>query len=676
MKKINLILGLGLSTITLSSVLACTKQDNNKFDNPNMGLKPGPSEPNQADKIGQNTNTSKQTEPKNIEDKPNTPTPNDDIPLNFFDQIEGKNLKNVFNKIVFPKNIVLKNTDLNTQIIKNYFKREMYKSVSYVFDANTLDQIPQWMNFENAKTNKIKNIPDMSIFFNDQNNLTKYVRKIMPTFLGENEIKQIDANTIKLEKNISQFVNQNFKNKELTLYFIVQNNSIKAIGENRNKSYVIPIQLNIDTLLKFKGRVSSVNEEFVPYDANLPNLGIEYNARIDNDNNLIVELHSDENTFVFNSFNLKDGQIYIDKFNTLIDASYFTSKNADKNFSLSEHNNTSSLHTKLSSLENLYNVNLDPNALLVQAKRVDLPQNTTTLFDKIRQRTFSVGGGTMTMLAKVSPNNPNDYRFYFITNHHVSDILQNNWNDARVNKNFVIWNQNDALISANDESSAVEVFDSQLDLNVWVAQDQSNTAGIKLSNTNANADYSINIIDIEPLMQKAKQKNNQRVYKYLQNWFTLKPLKLSQYTNYITDASFVKLYLASFPISHNKNNGGRRYREHIINQAESIIINDQPRENEKYGHFKTFTVKDQEILNSNIDLISGASGSVVYDENGDMVAIFMQNIDPNLYGFGLLSSHEYDYLGFASSNNPNSFLNKLKNLAASQPDKYDDSVFN
>ncbi|WAM11056.1 hypothetical protein ONA00_00805 [Mycoplasmopsis cynos] len=34
---------------------------------------------------------------------------------------------------------------------------------------------------------------------------------------------------------------------------------------------------------------------------------------------------------------------------------------------------------------------------------------------------------------------------------------------------------------------------------------------------------------------------------------------------------------------------------------------------------------------------------MVVDENNDMIALFMQNIGDDEYGFGLLSSQDYDY---------------------------------
>ncbi|UWV80068.1 hypothetical protein NW072_03020 [Mycoplasmopsis felis] len=43
-----------------------------------------------------------------------------------------------------------------------------------------------------------------------------------------------------------------------------------------------------------------------------------------------------------------------------------------------------------------------------------------------------------------------------------------------------------------------------------------------------------------------------------------------------------------------------------------------------------------------------------------MVALFMQNLGDDEYGFGLLSSLDYDYFGYETNNNPNSFKKNLK----------------
>ncbi|WAM04885.1 hypothetical protein [Mycoplasmopsis cynos] len=81
----------------------------------------------------------------------------------------------------------------------------------------------------------------------------------------------------------------------------------------------------------------------------------------------------------------------------------------DENFSITSKILNNSHFAKLSSNEEFYKNEKE-------GKRLDVSLNKNKIFENLRKRVFVVGGGTSTMIAKVKPSDPNDHRYYFITN--------------------------------------------------------------------------------------------------------------------------------------------------------------------------------------------------------------------------------------------------------------------
>ncbi|MCU9936778.1 hypothetical protein NWP96_06945 [Mycoplasmopsis cynos] len=96
----------------------------------------------------------------------------------------------------------------------------------------------------------------------------------------------------------------------------------------------------------------------------------------------------------------------------------------DENFSITSKILNNSHFAKLSSNEEFYKNEKE-------GKRLDVSLNKNKIFENLRKRVFVVGGGTSTMIAKVKPSDPNDQRYYFITNRRVSNILKNRWANRR-----------------------------------------------------------------------------------------------------------------------------------------------------------------------------------------------------------------------------------------------------
>ncbi|WBP84308.1 hypothetical protein [Mycoplasmopsis edwardii] len=557
--------------------------------------------------------------------------------------------KLVFDKVDFPNNVILENNLHNINLSKIYFEKELEKILDSHFALKpSYVVLPKWFTkndeyYSLSQINPFSKIPDLVVRFKDQVKLTKYVKKIMPINMLENELVLESDNSFVITKDISNFSLDEFKDKNIE--FIVR---VKS-RPNQFDYSLIKIKINLDNIVSNEVALndSEINGK---YQVSLENNILKIKVKLEN-----KQLSFDE-TDVPN-------KVYLDKYNTLTMISYLVDEDKDQNFSLGFDNYKNQIHPKISSNGDLFKN-------YKSSQRLDASQNNDKLFENIRKRVFVVGGGTSTMIAKVKPNDINDHRYYFLTNRHVSDILQTRWSNSRVMKKFMIHDFEDDKISSESNEISIDVEKDYFEFNFWEAKDQTNRKGILKRDNTQNADISISIIDIQPILQRAKNKNMTRIISYFESWKDLKPLKLSKATKFIESGSNISLSLASFPQDNYAGFMGRRYREHIINNIDYMVLSDQAPEYAKYGHFKSFALSDRGFPQK-LDLTSGASGSLVYDKNGDIVAVFMQNIDDNNYGFGLLASHEFDYFGYETTNNPNSFKHKLEAKIKENPNRFE-----
>ncbi|MCU4706296.1 hypothetical protein [Mycoplasma sp. CSL7503-lung] len=552
------------------------------------------------------------------------------------------NPKNIFSLDSFPKNIVLEDNRNNRIIVENYFKSELYKAVSFI-NGDNLQQPEKWtqLSYQNYdKFDAYKNIPNLIVKFKKDDKTVKFINKIMPVLIQDNDLK-LENNEVVINRNVINFLNKDFQNKKITFY-------IKINNQNMIETLPITIDLN------------NINDSF--YEIVEEKYDFEFNAILKNEMLTVKVRNKNSKNFSFTKND--ENNIFVDRFGTTSSISYETEK--DSNFTLFNSPGNTNLST-LNSNEEFYKNNNS-------AKRLDVQNNQDALFKKIRERVFVVGGGTMTMLSKVKPNDSDDQRYYFITNRHVVDILNSRWSDSRVMKKFMIPHYDDSLVRNSNNQISIDIQKEWFNFGFWESANQTNRNGTLTNNGTQNADIAISIIDIKPILDHAKETNNLEITNYLNKWKELKPIKLSKYSKGLSEHSNVDFRISSFPLDNFAGFSGRRYREHIINKIDKIELNDQAAEFEKYGHFRTFILKD--TPSNKLDLISGASGSVVFDQDLNMVALFMQNIgNDDQYGFGLLSSNEYDYFGFETDNNPNSFKNKLKSEIEKNPEKFENIEF-
>ncbi|TDV24452.1 hypothetical protein BCF59_0422 [Mycoplasmopsis mustelae] len=561
-----------------------------------------------------------------------------------------KNPKLLFDKTEFPKNVVLSKTPNNISLMNLYFRNEMNKVLSFIVNkGNQYIDLPKWFTPNFIERNSVfAKIPDLQVYFKDNNEMLVLKHQIMLSHISNDELT-IENGQLIFKKEITNFLDKPYHNRKIR--FTLQKILNRFFNQFQNQPIVIDVDLD-DLIDNKKHRFKDQN--------------YNYDVFLENNTIRLVLSHKDnQKHFSFNDVN----QDLFDKFNTITEITYLANQNDDRLFSLSENYLTDDLHAKLSTNERAY----DSNNKVYSAQRV-LTNQKRELFDNIKKRVFVLGGGTSTMIAKVKPSDPNDQRYYFITNRHVSDILQKNWGNPRISQKLIIPDFDDQKIANINSEISINIKPDNFILNFWQAENQYNRNGQQYTQNqrykNLNdADISINIIDIKHLLEQAKQKGKTQILNYLNNWAKLPNLKLSKQTKYLQNDNYVKYYVASFPVDAHAGFSGLRYREHIINKIEEVIINDQDYPFTKYGNFNSFILNDSS--DNKYDLTSGASGSVVFDENMNMVALFMQNLGNDGYGFGLLNSYDFDYFGYETNSNSNSFKNKLLKEIKRAPKKFE-----
>ncbi|MGY6172246.1 hypothetical protein ACW95P_02785 [Candidatus Mycoplasma pogonae] len=299
--------------------------------------------------------------------------------------------------------------------------------------------------------------------------------------------------------------------------------------------------------------------------------------------------------------------------------------------------------------------------------------NDTPLTEEMRIRTFFLGG-TWTMFAKVKPSDPEDERYYVITNKHVLAAMGPATTFKKIgnsffknHKNVDFWYDIDTL-TKKDDNFSIKHF--------WTIS--KTTKKDKLGNIDPDdIDVQVVIIDLKEIKQLIKQRilyyklsveNWTSVLEDFEKWPTLPPLDFSDaYTNLYSDygSFFVSFFMNGY--------GGLGYNNQIIHKAKYT------KENNKGPEF-TFEYNSDEYS----QLMQGNSGSLIVDENGKIAAIYWggTRIRPGV-SFQkkrayLLNSPKTDVIGAnygkydpAKNINPNTLCHKIIQYSQKLPDKFE-----
>ncbi|VEU75421.1 Uncharacterised protein [Mycoplasmopsis maculosa] len=304
------------------------------------------------------------------------------------------------------------------------------------------------------------------------------------------------------------------------------------------------------------------------------------------------------------------------------------------------------------------------------------------LVNTIMARTMRYTNGTASMIGKLN-NDPKDGRFYFLTNHHVQgmDDKINTWNDYSGEKFLKDYDNkgdrvfkfyftvpyeyvgNNLLPGPNTDAQSFNYVggyrEKQQGFNVttkviWTGKEQLSKDGKKVD----NADLSIVIWDINPIIKAMKRLGRFQVVKYLENWFKLPQLKFdfeSSKYGFIPGPNIKDSAHIGFPLGD-----------------QTGYINHRPNVSEK-----TLPIKIQDDY-SFVRITGGNSGSGFFiDDNRYISTLYGGILSKELYGRNY-ETNEYNYLGINWNNedpltllNNRSFGSQILRANVFDPNSYD-----
>ncbi|WP_322959647.1 hypothetical protein RRG50_02245 [Mycoplasmopsis felis] len=294
--------------------------------------------------------------------------------------------------------------------------------------------------------------------------------------------------------------------------------------------------------------------------------------------------------------------------------------------------------------------------------------NDDQILNEVVKKSFGSNYGTVWLIGKVKPSDPNDYEFYVGTNRHVP------------------LSYSETTISPKDHVDKNDVSTYWLPRNSinlktqfeWEATKSFKLDGTPVYGTNSTkrseADLQIFKINIKELVDyyNANINSNNKtdkfyMAKHLNEWMTLKPNKISKKGRYIKGQSFVTLYASSFPgprVSGARNIQARfNYFAGIINEGSDV----DKGVTDIYTVMRTF--KDTRSGDAN-QLGSGSSGTGFYDDEGNIYGIHI-GLGGLFSGGFILNSQRMNFMGELNDYNENSFAYKLQRNNRLWPSKYE-----
>ncbi|WP_416756130.1 MGA_1079 family surface serine endopeptidase [Mycoplasma aquilae ATCC BAA-1896] len=168
---------------------------------------------------------------------------------------------------------------------------------------------------------------------------------------------------------------------------------------------------------------------------------------------------------------------------------------------------------------------------------------TSPIAQDLMSRSFAMNYGSGMMVAKVN-SDPNDGRFYALTNHHVINNDAKNWTPEKitfdagtsptiagldfgnnVNAGFSYWN------GLYNQGTKVQVVWSGINQVGYSSQIDWNTGMFKTGVLDKNRFFDVTLIifDVNPLIKQLKAEGKFQTAMWYQNWFNLKNLTFSSF---------------------------------------------------------------------------------------------------------------------------------------------------
>ncbi|WP_156785640.1 MGA_1079 family surface serine endopeptidase [Mycoplasmopsis alligatoris] len=262
-------------------------------------------------------------------------------------------------------------------------------------------------------------------------------------------------------------------------------------------------------------------------------------------------------------------------------------------------------------------------------------ESQTEAAKEIRSRTFAGGGGSYTILRKVN-DDPNDYRYYGLTNQHVVATTFDMWNKPTLNAE----KQKTTYLVRAFERQGTELYNSK-----GLFHGPENMGNIPydvfwsaispvdrdLTKTRQKIDAAITIFDIKETILRARRESRFETAEWLENWKNLKPLDFSydyQYESFFYDNLGLDYTMGSFPWG----------------KPTHYLINRTP-----YNDDKRISINNTNI--TRLFFGGGASGSGILNSRGEFVSPINSGNYNSLFSF-VMKNRNYDMVGANNDGNP------------------------
>ncbi|MBU4691986.1 hypothetical protein KQ875_00015 [Mycoplasma zalophi] len=332
-------------------------------------------------------------------------------------------------------------------------------------------------------------------------------------------------------------------------------------------------------------------------------------------------------------------------------------------------------------------------------------EDSSVGIDEARKRAYSLSSksdGTWNIFAKVN-DDPNDYRFWTFSNYHVWAINKSaaakfatiskseSGNEVLTIKKGQILaptlisedysNKSEPVFYKPGNRDDMEVKGNLYEFNFENSEDKityeviadytgnfkNNFDALKdnLGQTEKDnndekdtnkADLLVAIVDFKSIFKKFENKNlNQEIdgktlteqeknaIKHVLSFKTLKPMKISKLSRYMTSYNNLNSYIGSIPKVPTINKDGQveaaRYREYLYG-ANSIALHLNSDSDISHSYNGAVYTEVE-----NFDLFSGSSGSAVYDHEGKFLGLVKQGTASRINNFIFVDTQKYSYFG-------------------------------
>ncbi|WP_322958419.1 hypothetical protein RRG49_00010 [Mycoplasmopsis felis] len=653
------------------------------------------------------------------------------------DVISKSNLNDLINQenSEFSSNnqgLITKKTNLNLDDLINIWLSDETKNL-IPYSQENLSSVLKYNKLYKTFFSKTSNRPIKNFLLIDESDKTQIIKSFAPREILEKTVFNIENNKVSITKDLSDITNlEELSTNEIYLNFEFEFDlNFKKVRDYYKNNYSKYSFLNISipyNAIKNQNQINNIDfdvySDFMTYEQlqeqkNLISSLFSFNIR-KNNNNLTLEIIPKEDIKFYDlivEHNLSNTKsVFIS--NVLYSINYLSEDELIYTQKPLKNQESAGLNEQIINNNELTSQISQP---INSTKRL-YKENTDKVIKQYRSRafTFKSNGGSWTVLGKVKPNDPSDYRFFVTTNDHVWETFANadeiqKFNNPWITKidkqlDLKVPRVIDKNIATNDISSTiVSDYDTKWNnevpyefelinnffnhadypqLNIFKKNDLSIASGTSKLSDNVIAivnfkfffeNFEINKPNSWKYKNQTLNQNEQEIVQFIHNLINLDLLNSSKLNRHLSNFINLNYYIAGFPAKQTSNefspvgDNKKRWREYLVGNS----ILDLHSTNYCHARFKCFQM-DHPFITTNtqtVDISAGFSGSGLYDSQGNFAGHHVLG-DLDEYGYSnkyafILDNQEKTVLGNGNTPfNTSSFYERMRYLSYLYPERY------